>query len=111
MIRRPPRSTLFPYTTLFRSVAPSVPVEKATGGAKRRLKLLYELPLQFASKTRFDTLLLTIVDRLVGVIPQGAPRGLVLREARTDALLLKGFYSPGHASRSGTLARRGRTPP
>src|SRR2546422_6888638 len=25
MIRRPPRSTLFPYTTLFRSQAPSVP--------------------------------------------------------------------------------------
>src|SRR3712207_8365125 len=29
MIRRPPRSTLFPYTTLFRSVAPGV--------ARRRL--------------------------------------------------------------------------
>src|SRR3712207_8373992 len=26
MIRRPPRSTLFPYTTLFRSGAPIVPV-------------------------------------------------------------------------------------
>src|SRR5256885_12329329 len=25
MIRRPPRSTLFPYTTLFRSVNPSIP--------------------------------------------------------------------------------------
>src|SRR3712207_7065596 len=25
MIRRPPRSTLFPYTTLFRSVDPSLP--------------------------------------------------------------------------------------
>src|SRR2546427_9521879 len=25
MIRRPPRSTLFPYTTLFRSVAPRCP--------------------------------------------------------------------------------------
>src|SRR5256885_10990591 len=25
MIRRPPRSTLFPYTTLFRSTAPAVP--------------------------------------------------------------------------------------
>src|SRR2546430_9004945 len=25
MIRRPPRSTLFPYTTLFRSPAPSIP--------------------------------------------------------------------------------------
>src|SRR5258707_9497511 len=26
MIRRPPRSTLFPYTTLFRSVEPALPV-------------------------------------------------------------------------------------
>src|SRR2546426_5696354 len=26
MIRRPPRSTLFPYTTLFRSVSSAVPV-------------------------------------------------------------------------------------
>src|SRR2546427_2810074 len=26
MIRRPPRSTLFPYTTLFRSVAPGLPL-------------------------------------------------------------------------------------
>src|SRR5262245_65207198 len=25
MIRRPPRSTLFPYTTLFRSPAPAIP--------------------------------------------------------------------------------------
>src|SRR2546426_10486305 len=25
MIRRPPRSTLFPYTTLFRSVSPAAP--------------------------------------------------------------------------------------
>src|SRR5256885_17110197 len=33
MIRRPPRSTLFPYTTLFRSEGVSVGVE--TGGRKR----------------------------------------------------------------------------
>src|SRR3712207_7603036 len=26
MIRRPPRSTLFPYTTLFRSTGPALPV-------------------------------------------------------------------------------------
>src|SRR3989449_11634804 len=96
MIRRPPRSTLFPYTTLFRSVAPSVPVEKATGGAKRRLKLLYELPLQFASKTRVDTLLLTIVDRVVEGIPQAARRGLRLREPRRGAFFLKALDSPGH---------------
>src|SRR5256885_2485359 len=29
MIRRPPRSTLFPYTTLFRSLEPSIPVKFA----------------------------------------------------------------------------------
>src|SRR3712207_7960895 len=33
MIRRPPRSTLFPYTTLFRSV---LPVERAAYGAPQR---------------------------------------------------------------------------
>src|SRR2546430_12531984 len=27
MIRRPPRSTLFPYTTLFRSLGPAEPVQ------------------------------------------------------------------------------------
>src|SRR5258708_11192755 len=33
MIRRPPRSTLFPYTTLFRSVAVSE-LPRATAGAR-----------------------------------------------------------------------------
>src|SRR3712207_7970771 len=28
MIRRPPRSTLFPYTTLFRSVRPRLPLRR-----------------------------------------------------------------------------------
>src|SRR6266851_5880399 len=31
MIRRPPRSTLFPYTTLFRSAGPEIPVRLAAG--------------------------------------------------------------------------------
>src|SRR2546422_8045753 len=35
MIRRPPRSTLFPYTTLFRSRRPPQPV-----GAERAMKVL-----------------------------------------------------------------------
>src|SRR3712207_7644587 len=40
MIRRPPRSTLFPYTTLFRSVPPAqlgvgrAPLDPAGGGAR-----------------------------------------------------------------------------
>src|SRR2546425_876103 len=32
MIRRPPRSTLFPYTTLFRSQAISAGADQVTGG-------------------------------------------------------------------------------
>src|SRR2546426_7872627 len=30
MIRRPPRSTLFPYTTLFRSLSPAISIEQKT---------------------------------------------------------------------------------
>src|SRR2546422_2202426 len=51
MIRRPPRSTLFPYTTLFRSVAFGDPefdldmvlVERAGGNPERLLRLEYAL--------------------------------------------------------------------
>src|SRR3712207_7753992 len=35
MIRRPPRSTLFPYTTLFRSVLPPAPPEIQPSGPLR----------------------------------------------------------------------------
>src|SRR5438309_6495773 len=35
MIRRPPRSTLFPYTTLFRSTEPALPIGRLR--AHRRL--------------------------------------------------------------------------
>src|SRR5437899_6057184 len=35
MIRRPPRSTLFPYTTLFRSPAPEIADARPTGLAPR----------------------------------------------------------------------------
>src|SRR5256885_13732680 len=37
MIRRPPRSTLFPYTTLFRSGPPSVPIDRCSVAVRSRL--------------------------------------------------------------------------
>src|SRR3712207_8235893 len=46
MIRRPPRSTLFPYTTLFRSIdgadeiAPDLSLIKGLGGALLREKIV-----------------------------------------------------------------------
>src|SRR3712207_7633548 len=52
MIRRPPRSTLFPYTTLFRSVLRLVPeVHKLLGGRLEEDGAV-ALPLQEARKTR-----------------------------------------------------------
>src|SRR5256885_12419558 len=47
MIRRPPRSTLFPYTTLFRSVVVATPIYKASysGVLKSFLDLLPQFGL------------------------------------------------------------------
>src|SRR5256886_7183704 len=46
MIRRPPRSTLFPYTTLFRSKIRVVPDELIERGARRGCVALAELRLR-----------------------------------------------------------------
>src|SRR2546430_6550495 len=55
MIRRPPRSTLFPYTTLFRSLheTPLVGVEHML--AQRRAKLLERLPRLDRKSTRLNS--------------------------------------------------------
>src|SRR5258708_24909587 len=45
MIRRPPRSTLFPYTTLFRSLSLPLPLS-LTRTAKHRAKEMFERLLQ-----------------------------------------------------------------
>src|SRR3712207_9260124 len=49
MIRRPPRSTLFPYTTLFRSehwpqIAGTNPIERLDGEIKRRTDVVGIFP-------------------------------------------------------------------
>ncbi len=93
-------------TALDATVRVLVPMSGPTGDVARRLALLYDLPLQFAAEARLDTLLQTIVERLVEVIP-GATRGaLLLRERETDKLLLKAYVSPGQPAVSETLARR-----
>src|SRR3712207_7609728 len=55
MIRRPPRSTLFPYTTLFRSQRGAQPVGTGAGQAeqqqRRRLHERAPMPSPLASTT------------------------------------------------------------
>src|SRR5688572_31712010 len=57
MIRRPPRSTLFPYTTLFRSVPVHVAIAFASQNAKGRWKLDKPSTIRFdlAKKDRKST--------------------------------------------------------
>src|SRR5262245_63571444 len=54
MIRRPPRSTLFPYTTLFRSVPPVLPAHRLearrVGGLRRRAQALAALAAEAADR-------------------------------------------------------------
>src|SRR3989475_12948760 len=72
MIRRPPRSTLFPYTTLFRSAPPSPDSSRVSPGGRR------------AARGRLSGLLFSRLDRhwrLSRVAPQrprpptSCPRG------------------------------------
>src|SRR3712207_6908867 len=50
MIRRPPRSTLFPYTTLFRSAG--APSGASRGGARRRGRTSSPRPAGHAARGR-----------------------------------------------------------
>src|SRR2546421_8527571 len=78
MIRRPPRSTLFPYTTLFRSVSaearhPDRPVTRPTGdGMRIDDSLLTELgeALVDDSLTREGLLLRTGEQPTVRILPE-----------------------------------------
>src|SRR5258708_20456624 len=72
MIRRPPRSTLFPYTTLFRSLDPflAVPIFlalTASRGAKERSRLVNAIAVTvfvvLAGAALFGEQLLLLVDR------------------------------------------------
>src|SRR5712692_1194703 len=74
--------------------------------AECRLKLICELPMHLAAKTQLALLLPAIVDRLVEMIPNAQSWALLLREAKTDTLLLKAYRSVQQPSLSETLARR-----
>src|SRR5256885_4469715 len=64
MIRRPPRSTLFPYTTLFRSICFSVPAESAER-ARKSLEETFrpEIARQEIDGVEVQTGLATLVER------------------------------------------------
>ncbi len=84
---------------------PAPPSDSGDAGS-RRLKLICEMPLQFAAKSRLEELLTTIVNRLAELIPNAESWALTLREPETNALLLKAYRAKRGPHVSEALARR-----
>lgn len=82
------------------------PASDSGDAGNRRLKLICEMPLQFAAKSRLEELLTTIVNRLAELIPNAESWALTLRDPETNALLLKAYRSKRGPHVSEALARR-----
>src|SRR2546426_3211339 len=90
MIRRPPRSTLFPYTTLFRSVfvaVKSYDTEWATALAVRHLREPAGVVVDFQNGLNDG--------RVAAIAGRGRTLGCVIT-------IGAGLYEPGHAMRTDT---------
>ena len=83
-----------------------MPLDGTEDPSARRLKMVCDLPFQFATKTKLESLLPAIVDQLVEMIPTGESWALVLREQPTDTLLLKAYHYVRRTYLSETLLRR-----
>src|SRR3989475_10920581 len=90
MIRRPPRSTLFPYTTLFRSKSEVAKLDKEIAEIN---KLKDEIQALLARKQVIETLqadraqTVHLLDQLVRQVPDGVYlRSIVQRGPRVKLL-------------------------
>ena len=104
--KRQPESTVAIAKDLDATAVESMPLDCADDEAARHLKLVYDLPFQFATKTTLEALLPAIVDQLVAVLPNGESWALVLRDPETDALLLKAYHYVQRIYLSESLLRR-----
>jgi adenylate cyclase len=86
-----------------------VPSDGVEDALAKRLRMVCELPFQFAIHTTLKSLLPAIVDQLVEVIPSGESWALVLKERDSDALLLKAYHYVERPYLSETLLRRAMT--
>src|SRR2546422_11681653 len=93
MIRRPPRSTLFPYTTLFRSLGP-VDLLIANSGVGQPTPLEpQDVPLV---ETMFKVNTLGVIYAIEGVLPQMLQRGRGHLAAVSSLAAYKGM--PGESA-------------
>src|SRR2546427_11320025 len=110
MIRRPPRSTLFPYTTLFRSIR-SERLVPGYGWERRRLDLPFFAAIDGAGRhvRGYGLIAYThAVDERKGTESIGAPWPLVFRQRRLgerDWQVWRGFPLSRRSGGGGISAR------
>src|SRR5687768_4690929 len=90
MIRRPPRSTLFPYTTLFRSRLPGAPFPSSRDGMSHRAGARFlEGDRGVAGRSppsRWTTSIVSRVDEKMGDRAAARPNTTPLRSSRFVAV-------------------------
>src|SRR3989454_8528903 len=94
MIRRPPRSTLFPYTTLFRSLGDSRPDWEILSS----LSVLMGYPLEYGDAKE-------ILKEIREAIPGYRVLGATLEPARVDGRTVEQYVSGGFADDLATRYR------
>src|SRR3712207_6475397 len=102
MIRRPPRSTLFPYTTLFRSEADVnfQVVKQFTGQVKERA-----LGAEVLESLNPGQQVVKLVDEELTALMGGAGRDLVFSPKPPTVILMAGLQGSGKTTACGKLAR------
>src|SRR2546425_6855210 len=96
MIRRPPRSTLFPYTTLFRSLLPELPTKK-----RERFVEKYALSVTDAAVLTADR---TVADYYEAVVHAGAEPKTAANWVMTEVLADAKDHGDGLRVPPGALA-------
>src|SRR3712207_9392383 len=97
MIRRPPRSTLFPYTTLFRSI--EIDLDEVNKEMRRRAPGRNKLSTARAEKDEFE-----ILSGIFNGKTTGTPICAIIRNSdkhSKDYEKTKNLMRPGHADYTG----------
>src|SRR2546423_10641174 len=120
MIRRPPRSTLFPYTTLFRSIAiPNLLASKRAakeGSAQSSLRTVHSSEVVYASSAGAGSYgdlsaLQTnnLLDSVLGnaTTAATAKSGYVFAATANNSATPKNFYATASPSNTANITRTG----
>jgi adenylate cyclase len=104
--RRHSESGIVVTKTVDATAVDSTPFDVIENVTARRLKMVCDLPFQFATKTTAELLLPAIVEQLFEIIPTVESAALVLRDQHVDVLVLEASRHIQRPYWSETLLRR-----